>query len=238
IILGGFGAHRFYLGQRFQGILRFLLFVFFVVAVSTGGGEIFGFFIGMLFLSAVIEGLIFLVMPNERFDAKYNKHHSKVTAPANVNDLKAEGVDYFRSGDYDLALEAFHDALQVRADDPGIHFNLACSYAQLRDLEATLYHLELAVSYGLESPERIEKHPALAWLRRQPAYNSFRENNYRRQQLVELPALPKEEQPLDLPEVPETKGDLLEQLRILGELRERGVITEIEFAREKEKLMR
>lgn len=242
ILMGGFGVHRFYLGQRFLGFLRFAVFTAFAIVLTQARGgpeEVFGILMGMLFLSAFIEGLIFMVMPKEKFDAKYNKHHTKVTAPANVEDLKAEGADYFRTGDYDLAAEAFLDALDVRADDPGVHFNLACTYAKTKNLPLTLHHLELAVSYGLPQPERIEKHPVLEWVRTQPMYVQFRQNNYRQinlaklvepvQPSLSLPDLNKQDSPVE--------NDLLEQLRTLGSLRERGILTEREFAEQKEKLL-
>ncbi len=242
ILLGGFGAHRFYLGQHFWGIVRFLAFVGLVIVTSESYSDAPGILLGMLFLSAFLEGLLFLVMPKERFDKKYNKHQSQVTAPLNIQDLKAEGVDYYRSGDYDLAIEAFSDALAVRADDPGVHFNLACAFAQLRKLPQALHHLELAISYGLIEPERIETHAALEWLRAQPAFASFRQNNYRQLSLV--PAMSSNETELQLPDLDQSSdeptsntSDLLQSLQALGELHERGIITAKEFAEQKEKLL-
>ncbi|PHI21096.1 hypothetical protein CEQ90_04595 [Lewinellaceae bacterium SD302] len=247
IILGGFGLHRFYLGQRFFGILRFAAFVLLTLITIESNEDAAGFLLGMLFLSAAIEGLIFLVMPKDRFNAKYNKHHTKVTAPANVADLKAEGVEYFRSGDYDLATEAFRDALEVNASDPGVHFNLACAYSKSHALIPALHHLELAVSYGLPEPKRIDTHPALEWLRAQSLYQAFKNQNYRQQLLLDAPMAPieinmaePEEIRLDLPDIkdiPVAEDDLVTRIRKLGKLREQGIITEAEFAEQKEKIL-
>lgn len=248
ILLGGFGVHRFYLGQHFWGIVRFLAFVvLLIITTETYYSDVPGILMGMLFLSAFIEGLIFMVMPQERFDKKYNKLQSQVTAPLNINELKAEGVDYYRSGDFDLAIEAFSDALDIRADDPGLHFNLACTFAQLRKLPPALRHLELAISYGLPDPERIEQHAALEWLRAQPAYTSFRQNNYRQLNLLAPPdrATTAQEAALQLPDLEQlpkqeserSSSDLLHRLQTLGELRERGIITAEEFAVQKQKLL-
>lgn len=250
IILGGFGVHRFYLGQRFMGFLRFGAFVLFLMIVAQAGGpaeEVFGIGMGMLFLSAFFEGIIFLLMPKEKFDKKYNPHHSKVTAPASIGDLKAEGVDYFRSGDYDLSIEAFEDALAVSASDPGVHFNLACAHSKTHRLIPALHHLELSVSYGLPNPERIDQHPALDWLRAQPAYATFKQQNFR--QTVVIPsafptqAAKVEEEKvagLDLPDissVPTDDDDLVTRIRKLGKLREQGILTEAEFSEQKEKIL-
>lgn len=244
ILLGGFGVHRFYLGQHFWGLVRFLAFVGLLLATAeTTSSDVPGILLGMLFLSAFIEGLLFMVMPKERFDKKYNKHQSQITAPININELKVEGVDYYRSGDYDLAIEAFQDALAIRADDPGIHFNLACTFAQLRKLSQALHHLELAISHGLPEPERIEQHAALEWLRAQATFASFRQNNYRQLRLVpannRIPSNEPALQLADLTQLSEKPGssELLQRLQTLGELRERGIITAEEFATQKEKLL-
>lgn len=256
IIFGGFGVHRFYLGQKFLGFLRFGAFIMFTMIVMESRGsaeEVFGFLLGMLFLSAAIEGLLFFFMPKDRFNQKYNKHHTRVTAPANVADLKAEGVDYFKSGDYDLAIEAFQDALDVNATDPGVHFNLACAYSKNRSLAPALYHLELSISYGLPDPLRIDQHNALEWLRRQPAYQTFKNQNFRQQLLLSTPPQQQtfssstdtastlvNETKLDLPDIndiPVEEDDLVTRIRKLGKLREQGILTEAEFAEQKEKLL-
>jgi len=55
IFLGGFGIHKFYLGQTGQGIFM-LLFAW------TGIPEIIG----------IIQGILLLVMTQKEFDRKYN----------------------------------------------------------------------------------------------------------------------------------------------------------------------
>lgn len=55
IFLGGFGIHKFYLGQTGQGIFM-LLFAW------TGIPEIIG----------IIQGVLMLVMTQKDFDRKYN----------------------------------------------------------------------------------------------------------------------------------------------------------------------
>lgn len=196
---------------------------------------------GMLFLSAVLEGLLFLVMPQAKFDAKYNGLTSQLALPkADAANLKIEGVNYYQSGDYDLAMEAFKEALEANAADPGIHFNLACTYSNTYQLSLAIYHLELALSYGLPKPERLENHPGLAWLRQQPAYLQFRANNYRQQLLAPSQLAAATDVTTDelLKNEPKAQTpDLLEQLRLLGELRNQGVLSEAEFAQQKQKIV-
>ncbi len=55
ILLGGLGAHHFYLGSTGAAIICLLL-------CCVGVGEILG----------LVEGILLLVMKDEEFDAKYN----------------------------------------------------------------------------------------------------------------------------------------------------------------------
>jgi TM2 domain-containing membrane protein YozV len=57
IFLGGFGIHKFYLGKPVQGILYIFLFFFFGISV----------------IISFIEGIIYLTMSDEKFNAKYNR---------------------------------------------------------------------------------------------------------------------------------------------------------------------
>lgn len=63
ILLGGFGAHRFYFGQIWLGIL-YLLFSWTSIPSIVG----------------IIEGILYLLMSDEDFDRKYNhtRHHARL----------------------------------------------------------------------------------------------------------------------------------------------------------------
>lgn len=56
ILLGGFGAHRFYLGDVLGGFLRLL-----ITLVTCGAGSVIG----------LIEGIIYLTKSDAEFDATY-----------------------------------------------------------------------------------------------------------------------------------------------------------------------
>ena len=60
IFLGGLGVHKFYLGKPVSGILYLLFFIFF-------------FWTFIPSIIAFIEGIIYLTMSDEAFNAKYNK---------------------------------------------------------------------------------------------------------------------------------------------------------------------
>jgi TM2 domain-containing membrane protein YozV len=55
LLLGGLGIHKFYLGRPGAGILYLIFFWTFIPAIV-----------------AFIEGIIYLTMSEEKFDAKYN----------------------------------------------------------------------------------------------------------------------------------------------------------------------
>jgi len=58
IFLGGLGVHQFYLGSNVTGVIEIA-----VTLVTCGVGHLLG----------LVEGIMILVMPQEQFDARYNR---------------------------------------------------------------------------------------------------------------------------------------------------------------------
>ncbi len=253
---GGFiGLHRFYLGQVGLGVL-YALFVFTGLSVILG----------------ILDGIIFLTMNEEVFDAKYNRdtryrHRRRYRGSRHQdtdferyepqrpqrrssdggsrhnrnrkaqqrrrgtrrrvknNPFKQSGIKKFKEFDIEPAIEDFQQALKVDPNDLTIHFNLACAYSQLEQTEKAYDHISKAVEMGFTDFERIDNHDALAYVRIQPQWEEFKANGYTfRKQLAE-PG----ENLLD-------NDLLLQQLKKLNELKERGLITEEEFLEQKSKL--
>lgn len=269
--LGVFGVHQFYVGKWWKGVLQFAAFWFFVF-LTAQGDEVFGIMIAITVLIPFITSILWWSMPLKKWQAKYDpeslqeENLMSTGAPlmADTKALKAEGIRYYRSADYDLAIEAFLEAADADVSDPGTHFNLACSYAQLGQYPESMRHLELSVTFGLPKPERIEKHPALAAMRKHSAFQSFRDNNYRRLNLIEIspqeempraetledfgtlpprkteeaPAANAPQQPVAaFDEAPSPAPDLLEQITRLRELHDAGILTQGEYQKQKEKLL-
>jgi len=274
--LGVFGVHRFYLGQWFRGATQFAGFWGFIFLYNLEPGSeaelLFGIAIACMVIAPVLTAIVFWATPKNKWLKQYDKEAYEEQQPLGIaapfahrdtKALKAEGIRYYRTGDYDLAIEAFTEASEADLGDPGTHFNLACSYAQLGQYGEALRHLELSVTFGLPKPERIEKHPALAALRKQDAYRSFRSNNFRRLNLLELtkpkatdspivgeeetiedfnaPPQPVQEKVTSAPEADLNAAppgpDLLEQITRLRELHDAGILTQKEYQMQKEKLM-
>jgi tetratricopeptide (TPR) repeat protein len=218
-------------------------------------------------LLGFIDAVLLFVMPPEEFDERYNSKYLKRQnsgnwneppvkrqAPVRTNasrlkksaerkfvmDYKKAGIEAFRSHDYENAIEAFEQALDLRFEDPALHFNLACCYSLMEDDQKAYYHLEHAVAFGFNDKGKIQDHDALAFLRSRKDFDVFEKNGYRRPEEKPAP-LAANPEPVAMPNEADTgleQLDLLEQISQLGKLRDLGVLTEEEFAEQKQKLLR
>lgn len=268
LLMGIFGVHRFYLGQRFIGVVH-LIFFFFAFGLTVDEGEP---FILAPALVGFIDAVLLFVMPPEEFDDKYNReyltgrreerrydrrhayqapryerrednhshyerretHHYDAPPRQQRNRLsyKRLGIELFREYDFEGAVDAFHRALDDDYEDPSTHFNLACSYSMLKEAEPAFDHLEKAIEFGFTNLEKIHRHDALAYLRNLAAFDDFVDNGYRR-----ISSLPAAQEDLLGQDASSETDELLEQIIKLGELRDKGILTEREFTRQKRKLL-
>jgi len=155
-------------------------------------------------------------------------------ASSKPNPYKQSGIRKYKDYDYDGAIEDFKKALEVVPTDIATHFNLACAYSLSEEIDKSFYHLDRAVALGLKDTNKIKEHDALAYLRIQKEFDNFERNNYR------LPAKAATKKQTETPkdDLLSTTPDLLDQLKKLGELKERGLLTEAEFAAQKRKLLK
>ena len=166
-----------------------------------------------------------------------NRPRTASSRPAGKsNPFKQSGILKYKEYDYKGAIEDFEKALKADERDIALHFNLACAYSLEENIEKTLYHLDKAVGYGFKDFDRIRKHDAFAFLRVQDAYLSFEANQFR------IPAQTTagtNEKTVEVEEADllSTQPDLLDQIKKLGDLREKGLLTEEEFAEQKRKLL-
>ena len=144
------------------------------------------------------------------------------------NPYKASGISKFKEFDYEGAIEDFKKALSIEAKDIAVHFNLACAYSLTEESDNAFFHLSKAVEYGFVDFKKIQEHDALAYLRIQDEFESFKKNGYR------LNVEPTQKNENDVT----TNSNLLEQIKQLGELKEKGLLTEEEFEIQKKKLLR
>ena len=166
-----------------------------------------------------------------RQSAGYQGKRTQRRPSSRHNPFKKSGVAKFNDYDYAGAIVDFKKSLELAPNDIASHFNIACSYSLTEHSDLAFYHLDRAVSLGFKDFEKIKNHHALAFLRVQPGYDEFAENNFRLRQKNEVQ---KEQQKEDLLN---TQPDLLDQLKKLGELRNKGLLTELEFEQQKKKLL-
>jgi tetratricopeptide (TPR) repeat protein len=261
LVFGFLGVHRFYLGQRFFGILHMVL-AFFAILITAEEN------VPMVLAPALlglVDAVLFFAMPKEDFDRRYNKdkdrqwygrHYQNTDRfpapsrrrrvhPSEFEIVKRRGIQNFRDYQFESAAEDFEQALSLEPENAAIHYNLAATYSMLEDEQLAFQHLEEAVQYGFDQVEKIHNHDALAFLRSRPAFQAFVDNGYR------LPVLgleaPEESEELELKAArpspvakdaaPPPSDKLLEQIVELGKLRDRGILTDEEFAQQKEKLL-
>jgi len=248
-----FGIHRFYLGERGNGIAYFLLT-----------------FIGVGVVLSYIDSILFLVMDDEKFDYKYNNkgierkdfdrqtyreynrrkvsHRNSdprgarrvVRKPSPVAAAASKASVYIKSGkenyaefDYFEAISEWQKAISLEPRNAAVHYNLACAYSLTEQADESFFHLSEAVKYGFNNFEKLNNQDALAFLRIQDGFEDFAAGGYR---LKESKPSPK----IDLAKKEKDNflsKDILEQLKELGALRDQGILTEEEFAAQKKKLI-
>lgn len=265
LFLGSFGVHRFYLGQVGLGILYIVLNVFFffsfflslidAIVFFSQDQDAFDLKYNKEHFKAVrkenpdYQRSRRVGLPNERRQRTMPQERAKNTHRPGTssrqrkprhNPYKASGVEKYRDYDYDGAIKDFKKALEINERDVATHFNIACAYSLNENTKKAFFHLDRAVDLGFNDFSKIKEHDAFAYLRIQDGFIEFEENGFRLKK-VENSSLTKEgnssqnreeEEKLNLP------NNLLEQLNKLNELKNKGLLTEEEFAVQKEKLMK
>jgi TM2 domain-containing membrane protein YozV len=252
LFLGWAGVHRFYLGQVGMGI-------FYAILIGTGISFILAMIDAVAFFTMDPERFdkkynrAARRMQNEnprdkryqewkeRQDARRQPSQGRQTtarpgAVAKANPYKQSGVQKFKEYDYKGAIEEFEKALEIDERNIAIHFNLACAWSLEENAEKALFHLDKAVGYGFRDFDRIRKHDAFAYLRIQPEYAAFETNQFRLSNTARIEEKVEAGQS-GAEDLLSTQPDLLDQLKKLGDLREKGLLTEEEFADQKRKLL-
>lgn len=231
IFLGVIGIHRFYLNQTGLGILYIILSI-----------------TGVSFLLSIIDVLLWAVQDEEEFDRKYNaflyeddttsmnkhrrhRHRSRKrtqsrrhnTMDSSLKYLKKKGKSQFTSYDVDEAIDTFKKALSLNDNDISSHFNLACCYSINEEKERAYAHLSKAIELGFTDFNKIMNHEALAYMRIQDDWDEFKKNGF----IIEQKSLGKGE-----------GFNLLEKLRRLDQLKEKGHLSLEEFRSKKKDLLK
>lgn len=267
LFMGILGVHRYYLGQRLLGAFyTFAFFISLIITIEEGVPAvmfpaILGFIDAILFFVMPKEDF------DERYNKKKVKrrpyretrerkfsHQKQIEtsspAPARSSSvelatLKKRAIELFRDYEFEEAVEVFTDASELAPNDPSIHFNLACCYSMIEEAELSYQHLQKAVENGFDATKKIHSHTALAYLRTHPEFDAFVENGFKVIKALPTPQenllddAPKSQEDVKTEKLSEIaeEDDLLTQISKLGDLLEQGVLTQEEFALQKQKLL-
>jgi TM2 domain-containing membrane protein YozV len=165
------------------------------------------------------------------------------------NPFKSSGVAKYKEFDLDGAIEDFNKGLEIDPNDVALNFNIACAFSLTEQKDLAFKHLAKAVSLGFSDFERILTHDDLAFLRIQPEFDTFKQSGFRvytggrtaptmkatNQDASATSTVQSTSNPSD---ASSNNDNLLAQLGRLAELRDKGILSEAEFALEKRKLER
>ena len=97
-----------------------------------------------------------------------------VTAyPDFIDALVPLGHAYTRLGFYDKGLHIDLQLVQLRGSDSVVWYNLACSYALLKQLDESATSLRRAIELGYRDFQHLQNDPDLLNLRRAPQYQEL-----------------------------------------------------------------
>ena len=245
LILGVFGIHRFYLGQQGLGFA-------YLIPSLIGMMSNTGFMTAIPAIMGIIDAYLFFRMSDSRFDARYNrglniKESERIPVTTNeIEEPKEETIDTIRiedlplrkrayarmyRRDYQGAIRDFKAVLDSGEEANDLHFALACCYSLNEDADEGFFHLSRAVEMGFSDFQKIRSHFSLAFLRSRKEFHSFAENGYKM-----VRSLPSPQEDLLSSETPLLLKKL-DRIEELGDMREKGEITEEQFQLEKRKLL-
>ena len=137
--------------------------------------------------------------------------------------LVQQAIAMYNQHEYHPAIILMQQARALNPVNNSIYYNLACLYSLTHDAEA-FNALSKAIELGYTNFEKINTQRDLEWLRHHPDYNDFVKHGYKLKVKVSDHAHP-------------PQGDVYEKLERLAQLKQKGVINEEEFAREKRRIL-
>ena len=93
--------------------------------------------------------------------------------PDFIDALVPLGHAYTRLGFYDKGLHIDLQLVQLRGSDSVVWYNLACSYALLKQLDESATSLRRAIELGYRDFQHLQNDPDLLNLRRAPQYQEL-----------------------------------------------------------------
>ena len=94
--------------------------------------------------------------------------------PDYVEALQILGDDYTRCGNFSGGLWVDRQLARLRPDDPTVHYNLACSYAILNQINRAVWSLDRAIELGYRDFRWLTEDPDLENVRCHHLYKRIR----------------------------------------------------------------
>ena len=262
LAFGWVGVHRFTLGQWPWGLAHIFLFVVsMAVADDLLGWDI----TPWMTLSALVgyyDAFRWWRMSDEEFADRYlevdEEHdgalpagpvrgkylrgqsapHPRVLSAKARRGVLASAKTAYDAFDYQAAADLYEQALDLDLHDGESRVLAARAYSLLEDRDAAYRHLAKAVQLRATNLDLVDADPDFAWLRTQPDFAVRRRAGYLVPAAAPWDANPQDAVTPGAPALPPPGGNVLDDLERLAALRERGVLDETEFAREKARLLR
>lgn len=83
------------------------------------------------------------------------------------------GNAYTVQGMYEKGLLVDQKLSRLRPTDPLVHYNLACSYALLKNIDAAFEALEMAITVGYKDMYHLERDKDLVYLKEDDRYQKL-----------------------------------------------------------------
>ena len=93
--------------------------------------------------------------------------------PNNVEALRSLGYIYSSEGLHDKAVEIDKRLVRLLPEESIVHYNLACSYSQLNNLEGALSELEMSMLLGYNDWKHMDGDKDLDNLKKDPATSKY-----------------------------------------------------------------
>ncbi len=162
--------------------------------------------------------------------------HPRVLSGRARRTLLASAKTAYEYFDYQRAAELYEQALDLDLQDGESRVHAARCYVLLEDGESAYRHLAMAFQLGATNLDLVAEHPDFAWLRTRDDFDARRRAGFGAigpRSPGAAPAAEREGTALPPPSI-----SILDGLERLADLRERGVLDDEEFSRQKERLLR
>lgn len=94
--------------------------------------------------------------------------------PGYVSALRVLGDDYTRRGRIEEGLHVDKQLARLCPEDPGVHYNLACSYSLVGQCDLAMDVLDHALNLGYRDFSWLMRDPDLKNVRKHPLYKILR----------------------------------------------------------------